>query len=79
MPVTVLPSGNLTVIVEPVSPVPVTCVLSLVTSFTAGAAGAVTSLTVALVSGDTLPDASVDVTTSSSFPTKSTVVGISIA
>ena len=74
-----LPSGNLTVIVEPASPVPVTCVPSLVTSLTIGATGTVTSVTVIFVSGDTLPDASVDVTTSSSFPTKSTFVGISIA
>ena len=72
------PSGKLTVIVEPASPVPVTCVLSLVTSLTIGATGAVVSLTVTLVSGDTLPASSVDVTTNSSFPTKSTVVGISI-
>ena len=66
-------------IVEPASPEPATCVPSLVTSFTVGASGAVTSVTVTFVSGDTLPAPSVDVTTNSSFPTKSTVVGISIA
>ena len=46
MPVATLPSGSLTVIVESGSPVPVTCALSLVTSVTVGATGAVTSVTV---------------------------------
>ena len=73
-----LPSGNLTVIVEPGSPVPVTCESSLVTSFTVGATGTVTSLTVTFVSGDTFPAPSVDVTTSSSFPFNFLFTGKSI-
>ena len=44
-PVNSVPSGNSTLTVDPGSPVPVTCVLSLVTSLTVGATGGVVSFT----------------------------------
>ncbi len=55
MPVAVLPSGNVTVTVEPGSAVPPIVVSSLVTSFTVGASGAVLSFTVVVASSDVLP------------------------
>ncbi len=77
VPVAVVPSGNVTVTVEPGSAVPLTVVSSLVTSFTVGASGAVVSVTVVVASSDVLPSLSLEVTTSSSPPSKSTFVGIS--
>ncbi len=78
MPVAVLPSGNVTVTVEPGSAVPLTVVASLVTPFTVGASGAVVSLTVVVASSDLLPSLSVATTLISSPPSKSTFDGISI-
>ena len=46
----------------PGSPMPVTCVLSLVTSLTVGVTGDVVSFTSITFSSDLLPDGSVDVT-----------------
>ncbi len=75
--VAVVPSGNVTVTSDPGSAVPLTCVSSLVTSFTVGASGAVVSTTVVVASSDVLPFLSLEVTTSSSPPSKSTFDGIS--
>ncbi len=77
VPVAVVPSGNVTVTVEPGSAVPPIVVSSLVTSFTVGADGAVVSLTVVIVSSDVLPTLSLEVTLISSPPSKSTFDGIS--
>src|SRR5699024_5730966 len=54
----VVPSGNVTVTVEPGSAVPLTVVASLVTSFTVGASGAVASTTIVEASVDLLLDLS---------------------
>ncbi len=75
--VAVVPSGNVTVTSESGSAVPLTVVSSLVTSFTVGASGAVVSTTVVVASSDVLPSLSLEVTTSSSPPSKFTFVGIS--
>ncbi len=72
-----MPSGNVTVTSDPGSTVPLTVVSSLVTSFTVGASGAVTSVTVVVASDDVLPSLSLEVTMSSSPPSKFTFVGIS--
>ncbi len=78
MPVAVVPSGNVTVTVEPGSAVPLTVVSSLVTPFTVGASGAVVSLTVVVASSDLLPSLSAATTLIGSPPSKSTSDGISI-
>ena len=78
MPVAVVPSGNVTVTVEPGSALPLIVVSSLVTSFAVGVSGAVVSVTVVVASSDSLPSLSVAVTTISSPPFKSTFDGISI-
>ncbi len=72
-----MPSGNVTVTVEPGSAVPLTVVSSLVTSFTVGASGAVVSTTVVVVSDDVLPSLSSATTLISSPPSNFTVVGMS--
>ncbi len=77
MPVAVVPSGNVTVTVEPGSAVPLTVVASLVTSFTVGADGAVVSTTVVVASVDVLSSLSVATTLIGSPPSKSTFDGIS--
>ena len=77
MPVAVVPSGNVTVTVEPGSAVPPIVVSPLVTSFTIGVSGAVVSLTVVVASSDLLPSLSVAKTLISSPPSKSTFDGIS--
>ncbi|WP_176721725.1 hypothetical protein [Staphylococcus xylosus] len=73
-----MPSGNVTVTVEPGSAVPLTVVASLVTSFTVGSSGAVVSTTVVVASADVLPSLSLAVTTSSSPPSNLIFDGISI-
>ncbi len=73
-----MPSGNVTVTVEPGSAVPPIVVSSLVTSFTVGASGAVVSTTVVLTGSVSLPASSVDVTCISSPPSKLTSFGIAI-
>ncbi|SCS96243.1 Uncharacterised protein [Staphylococcus cohnii subsp. cohnii] len=78
VPVAVLPSGNVTVTVEPGSAVPPIVVSSLVTSFTVGASGAVVSLTVVVASSDVLPSLSLEVTIMFSPPSNLTSDGISI-
>lgn len=78
MPVTVVSSGNVTVTSEFGSAVPLTCVSSLVNSFTVGASGAVISVTVVVASSDMLPALSFEVAVTSSPPTKSMFDGISI-
>ncbi len=78
MPVAVLPSGNVTVTVEPGSAVPPIVVSSLVTSFTVGADGAVVSLTVVVASSDLLPSLSAATTLIGSPPSNLTSDGISI-
>ncbi|SCS96213.1 Uncharacterised protein [Staphylococcus cohnii subsp. cohnii] len=54
----VVPSGNVTVTVEPGSDMPLIVVSSLVTSFTVGASGAVASTTIVEASVDLLLDLS---------------------
>ena len=66
-----MPSGNLTVTVEPGSAVPVTSLSVLFTPLTDGLFGAVASVTVFLVSPETLPSLSFAVTVISSPPSKS--------
>ncbi len=78
LPVAVVPSGNVTVTVDPGSAVPLIVVSSLVTPFTVGASGAVVSTTVVVASDDVLPSLSVATTLMSSPPSKSTSDGISI-
>ncbi len=78
VPVAVVPSGNVTVTVEPGSAVPLTVVSSLVTSFTVGASGAVVSVTVVVASSDVLPSLSSATTLIVSLPSKLTFDGISI-
>ncbi len=73
-----MPSGNVTVTVEPGSAVPLTCVSSLVTSFTVGPSGAVVSTTVVFTESEILPLLSIEAINSSSPPTKSISFGISI-
>ena len=68
---TLVPSGSVTVTVEPGSAVPDTELSLLVTSLIVGVLGAVVSLTVCLVSPDTLPSLSVAVIVTSSPPCKS--------
>src|SRR5699024_6187747 len=77
VPVAVVPSGNVTVTVEPGSAVPLTVVASLVTSFTVGASGAVVSLTVVVASSDLLPSLSAATTLIGSPPSNLTSDGIS--
>ncbi len=78
VPVAVLPSGNVTVTVDPGSAVPPIVVSSLVTPFTVGADGAVVSLTVVVASSDVLPSLSLEVTIMFSPPSNLTSDGISI-
>ncbi len=78
MPVAVVPSGNVTVTVDPGSAVPLIVVSSLVTPFTVGASGAVVSTTVVVASDDVLPSLSVATTLMSSPPSNLTFDGISI-
>ena len=78
MPVAVVPSGNVTVTVDPGSAVPPIVVSSLVTSFTVGASGAVVSTTVVVASDDVLPSLSVATTLIGSPPSNLTFDGISI-
>ena len=52
MPLAFVPSGNVTVTVEPGSALPVICVSSLVTGFTDGAVGAVVSVTTVVAGSD---------------------------
>ncbi len=73
-----MPSGNVTVTVEPGSAWPVTCVSSLDTPLTTGASGAVVSVTFVAPLSDTLPVLSVAVAVISSPPSSFTPVGISI-
>ena len=56
-----MPSGNVTVTVEPGSALPVICVSSLVTGLTVGTDGAVVSVTTVDAGSDVLPSLSVDV------------------
>ncbi len=78
MTVAVVPSGNVTVTVDPGSAVPPIVVSSLVTPFTVGADGAVVSTTVVFASSDVLPSLSLAVTIISSPPSNLTFDGISI-
>ncbi|COE63898.1 Uncharacterised protein [Streptococcus pneumoniae] len=71
-----MPSGNVTVTVEPGSALPVICVSSLVTGLTVGTDGAVVSVTTVDAGSDVLPSLSVDVTGNVSPPFKSSLVGI---
>ena len=52
VPLAFVPSGNVTVTVEPGSALPVICVSSLVTGFTDGAVGAVVSVTTVVAGSD---------------------------
>ena len=63
-----MPSGNVTVTVEPGSALPVICVSSLVTGFTDGTVGAVVSVTTVVAGSDSLPSLSVAVTGNVSPP-----------
>ncbi len=76
MPVAVLPSGNVTVTVEPGSAVPPIVVSSLVTSFTVGASGAVMSFTVVVASSYVLTSLYLEVTIMFSPPSNLTSDGI---
>ncbi len=78
MPVAVVPSGNVTVTVDPGSAVPSIVVSSLVTSFTVGASGAVVSLTVVVKESEIFPLLSIADINSSSSPFKSIFSGIVI-
>src|SRR5699024_1766795 len=76
LPVAVLLSGNVTVTVDPGSAVPLIVLSSLVTLFTLGAYGAVSSLTMVFTGSVSLPASSVDVTSNSSPPFKFISLGI---
>ena len=73
-----MPSGNVTVTVEPGSALPVICVSSLVTGFTDGTVGAVVSVTTVVAGSDSLPSLSVAVTGNVSPPFRSSFAGMSI-
>ncbi|COE67763.1 Uncharacterised protein [Staphylococcus warneri] len=73
-----LPSGNVTVTVEPGSALPVIVLSLLVTGLTVGTDGAVVSVTTVVAGSDSLPSLSVDVTGNVSPPFKSSLAGISI-
>ena len=73
-----MPSGNVTVTVEPGSALPVICVSSLVTGLIVGTDGAVVSVTTVDAGSDVLPSLSVDVTGNVSPPFKSSLDGMSI-
>ena len=78
VPVAVVPSGNITVTVDPGSDVPLTVVPSLVTSFTVGTSGAVVSVTVVVTESEIFPLLSIAATNNSSPPVNSTFSGIAI-
>ena len=73
-----MPSGNVTVTVEPGSALPVIVLSSLVTGLIVGTVGAVVSVTTVVVLSDVLPSLSVAVTSNVSPPFRSSLAGISI-
>ena len=73
-----MPSGNVTVTVEPGSALPVIVLSSLVTGLTDGTVGAVVSVTTVVAGSDSFPSLSVAVTGSVSPPFRSSLAGISI-
>src|SRR5699024_560490 len=74
----VVPSGNITVTVDPGSDVPLTVVSSLVTSSNVGASGAVVSVTVVVTESEIFPLLSIAATNNSSPPVNFTFSGIAI-
>ncbi|COF50315.1 Uncharacterised protein [Streptococcus pneumoniae] len=78
MPLAFVPSGNVTVTVEPGSALPVIVLSSLVTGLTDGTVGAVVSVTTVVDGCDSLPSLSVAVTGNVSPPFRSSFAGMSI-
>ncbi len=73
-----MPSGNVTVTVEPGSALPVIVLSSLVTGLIVGTVGAVVSVTTVVDGCDSLPSLSVAVTGNVSPPFRSSLAGILI-